>query len=52
MGVEFEIVKKSGSWFSYKDSKLGQGRDTVKDLLADNPELMEEIEQAIKEAVS
>lgn len=52
MGVEFEIVKKSGSWFSYKDSKLGQGRDTVKELLADNPELIDEIEQAIKEAVA
>lgn len=52
LGVELEIVKKSGSWFSYKDSKLGQGRDAVKELLADNPELMEEIEQAIKEAVS
>ncbi|HLU51584.1 MAG TPA: recombinase RecA [Flavobacteriaceae bacterium] len=52
LGVELEIIKKSGSWFSYKDSKLGQGRDAVKELLADNPELMEEIEQAIKEAVS
>ncbi|MCL1974342.1 MAG: recombinase RecA [Bacteroidetes bacterium] len=49
LGVEFEIVKKSGSWFSYGESKLGQGRDAVKQLLLDNPELMEEIEQKIRE---
>ena len=48
LGVELDIVKKAGSWFSYGDSKLGQGRDAVKNLLEDNPELMEEIEGKIK----
>lgn len=52
LGVEFEIIKKSGSWFSYGDIKLGQGRDAVKDLLKDNPELLEELEGKIKEAIS
>jgi recombination protein RecA len=52
LGVDFEIVKKSGSWFSYDDTKLGQGRDAVKNLLMDNPELMEELEQKIKEAIA
>ncbi len=47
LGTEFEIIKKSGSWFSYGDSKLGQGRDAVKALLNDNPELCEEIEEKI-----
>lgn len=47
IGVEKGIVQKSGSWYSYKDSKLGQGRDAVKELLKDNPELSEEIEAAI-----
>ncbi|UNY99662.1 recombinase RecA [Zhouia spongiae] len=51
MGVEYEIVKKSGSWFSYGDTKLGQGRDAVKTLLQDNPELMEELEEKIREAL-
>jgi len=49
LGVEFEIVKKSGSWFSYGEGKLGQGRDAVRQLLADNPELQDEIEQKIRE---
>ena len=49
LGVEFEIIKKSGSWFSYNGSKLGQGRDATKDLLKDNPELCEEIEAQIME---
>ncbi len=49
LAVEFDIVKKSGSWFSYGDTKLGQGRDAVKNLIADNPELMEELEGKIKE---
>lgn len=49
LGVEFEIIKKAGSWFSYEGNKLGQGRDTVKALLLDNPELMEELEIKIKE---
>lgn len=46
-GVEFGIIKKSGSWFSYGDTKLGQGRDAVKGLIADNPELAEELEAKI-----
>lgn len=49
IGVEFEIIKKAGSWFSYEGNKLGQGRDAVKTLLLDNPELMEELEVKIKE---
>jgi len=49
LGVEFEIIKKAGSWFSYEGNKLGQGRDAVKTLLLDNPELMEELEKKIKE---
>jgi len=49
LGVEQEIIKKSGSWFSYGDTKLGQGRDAVKSLLKDNPELAEELELKIKE---
>lgn len=51
IGVDYEIVKKSGSWFSYQDTKLGQGRDAVKALLNDNPELMDELEEKIKEAI-
>ncbi|MAB73698.1 MAG: recombinase RecA [Flavobacteriales bacterium] len=51
LGVDQGIIKKSGSWFSYGDTKLGQGRDAVKTLLADNPELMEELENKIKEAI-
>ena len=51
LGVDQGIIKKSGSWFSYGDTKLGQGRDAVKNLLADNPELMEELEAKIKEAI-
>ncbi|MFI5218278.1 MAG: recombinase RecA [Bacteroidia bacterium] len=52
IGVEQNIVKKSGSWFSYNESKLGQGRDAVKQLLADNPELSDEIEQKIRETLA
>ncbi len=52
LGVEMEIVKKSGSWYSYGDTKLGQGRDAVKSLLEDNPELAEEIEGLIREKIS
>lgn len=51
LAVEFEIIKKSGSWFSYGDTKLGQGRDAVKALIKDNPELMDELEQKIKELI-
>ncbi len=49
LGVDAEVLQKSGSWFSYNGTKLGQGRDTVKRLLVDNPELMEEIEQKVKD---
>ena len=52
IGVEAEIIKKSGSWFSYGDTKLGQGRDSVKTLLDDNPELAEEIEVKIKDIIA
>ncbi|MBK9148481.1 MAG: recombinase RecA [Flavobacteriales bacterium] len=52
MAVELNIVKKSGSWFSYEDNKLGQGRDAVRQLLEDNPELSAELEHRIKEAVA
>ena len=47
----FEIIKKAGSWFSYDETKLGQGRDAVKTLLLDNPELMEELEIKIKDCI-
>lgn len=52
LGVEKNIIKKSGSWFSYGDTKLGQGREAVKKLLIDNPELAEELEAKIKEALN
>lgn len=51
LGVDLDILKKSGSWFSYGDTRLGQGRDAVKNLLRDNPELSEEIEAKIKAAL-
>ena len=51
LGVEYDIIKKSGSWFSYNGDKLAQGRDAVKQLLADNPELFEELEAKITEAI-
>lgn len=51
LGVDHEIVKKSGSWFSYGDTKLGQGRDAVRQLLLDNPELADEIEGKIVESL-
>jgi len=52
LGVEYEIIKKAGSWFSYNDTKLGQGRDAVKQLILDNPDLMDELETKIKDAVT
>ena len=52
LGVQYEVIKKSGSWFSYNDTKLGQGRDAVKDLLRDNPELAEEIEARVREKLA
>jgi recombination protein RecA len=51
LAVEFEVIKKAGSWFSYGETKLGQGRDAVKVLIKDNPELAEELEQKIKEII-
>ena len=51
LGVELDIIKKSGSWFSYGDSKLAQGRDAVKQLLRDNPELCDEIEAKVRQAL-
>jgi recombination protein RecA len=52
LGVDFNIIKKAGSWFSYGETKLGQGRDAVKQLLLDNPELADEIEKKIREEVT
>lgn len=52
LGVEANIIKKSGSWFSYGDTKLGQGRDAVRNLLLDNPELFEELEGLIKDSIT
>lgn len=52
LGVELNVIKKAGSWFSYMDNKLGQGRDSVKQLLLDNPELMEEVEGKIKAIIN
>jgi len=51
MGVELGILNKSGSWFSYNDTKIGQGRDSVKQFLHDNPEVANEIEKRIREAL-
>ncbi len=51
LAVEFEIIKKAGSWFSYGETKLGQGRDAVKVLIKDNPELADELEQKIKDHI-
>jgi recombination protein RecA len=52
LGVEHNIIKKAGSWFSYGETRLGQGRDAVKQLIIDNPELMDELEAKIKETVT
>lgn len=51
LGVDFEIIKKSGSWFSYGDTKLGQGRDAVKQILKDNPELYDELKAKVSAAL-
>jgi recombination protein RecA len=51
LGVELNILKKSGSWFSYGETRLGQGRDAVKSMISDNPELMDELEIKIKDAL-
>ena len=52
LGVELNVIQKSGSWFSYSGNKLGQGRDSVKQLIEDNPELMEDLEKKIKEKIA
>jgi recombination protein RecA len=52
LGVQYNIIKKSGSWFSYGDTKLGQGRETVRNLIIDNPELAQELETKILEAIT
>lgn len=52
LAVEHDIVKKSGSWFSYEDTKLGQGRDAVKSLIKDNPDLMDELEEKVRALVN
>jgi recombination protein RecA len=52
LGVQYNVIKKSGSWFSYGDTKLGQGRDTVRKLIIDNPELAQEMETKIVEAIT
>ncbi|MDX8341068.1 recombinase RecA [Draconibacterium sp. IB214405] len=52
LGVQFNIIKKSGSWFSYGETKLGQGRETVRQLVIDNPELAQELETKIVEAIT
>ena len=51
LGVEMNIIQKAGSWFSYKENKLAQGRDSVKQIIEDNPELMKELENQIKEKI-
>jgi len=51
LGVELNIIKKSGSWFSYGETKIGQGRDAVRQMLKDNPELKEEIEEKVRKAL-
>jgi recombination protein RecA len=51
IGVELDIIQKAGSWFSYGGNKLGQGRDSVKQLIEDNPELLEELERKIKDKI-
>lgn len=52
LGVDYGIINKSGSWYSYGDTKLGQGRDAVKGLLADNPELADEVEALVREKMA
>ena len=52
LGVEFNIINKAGSWFSYGETKIGQGRDAVKQILLDNPQLADEIEAKIREVLT
>ena len=51
-GVDLNVIKKSGAWFSYADSKIGQGKEGVRKILNDNPELMEELEEKVREAIN
>ncbi|MEE4114589.1 MAG: DNA recombination/repair protein RecA, partial [Marinilabiliaceae bacterium] len=51
LGVDHGIINKSGSWFSYGETRLGQGRESVRQILADNPELLDELTDKIKEAI-
>ena len=51
LGTDFNIIKKSGSWFSYNETKIGQGRDAVKQILKDNPELYDELKNKVAEAL-
>ena len=51
LGVDYELIKKSGSWFSYGDSKIGQGRDAVKKVLLENPDLLDELEEKIMDTL-
>ena len=51
LGVDFDIIKKAGSWFSYGETRLGQGREAVRQLLTDNPELQAEIEEKVVKAL-
>ena len=51
IAVESNVIQKSGSWFSYDETKLGQGRDAVKTLIKDNPELMDELEKKVVELI-
>ena len=52
LGVQYNLIKKSGSWFSYGETKLGQGRETVRTLIMDNPELAQELETKIIETLT
>ena len=52
LAVDHDIINKSGSWFAYNDTKLGQGRDAVKQMMDDNPELSEEVEAKIREQLA
>ena len=52
LGVEMNIIQKAGSWFSYNENKLAQGRDSAKQIIEDNPELMKELESKIKEKIN
>jgi recombination protein RecA len=52
LGVELNVIKKSGSWYSYGETRIGQGRDAAKQVLVDNPDLAEELEAKIREALA